>query len=309
MTAPEDDQVDVVDEAPARGLTARQVEYLLRPIGRRRVLQHRGNSHLSQQDVRAHLARVFGWGGWSYAILQHDVVEVLQVRNSNGNEAWEVTYLCRLRLTIRDPRGNELASFDDVGTGTSPKLPSKGDAHDFAAKVAVSIALKRAAANLGDQFGLSLYNKGQVEALTVFTLGHDDLAPGKETDDEQLPEQQALGHDDEGSQDPGDQPARQDSQEGQGGPPAAPRSPAPSTPAAVHLGPNATAPDYLAALRTVDTEAAVVGLKRDAGLAGLLEHEVTIPGRNGNPPQQVSLGQAFDVRLDWVVRANARPKG
>jgi hypothetical protein len=169
-------------------LSRAQVEQLLKPIAPERVLKDRdGLSHVSQQDVRAHLNRIFGFTGWSTEIVELKCVrdDVKDVPAKNGKPARTVpavTYLCRLRLVIQEPPPNDrnlrignsqphyLAVYEDVGTGTSPNLPDYGDAHDFAAKNAVSYALKRCATNLGDQFGLSLYNKGQTSALVRGTL-------------------------------------------------------------------------------------------------------------------------------------------
>jgi hypothetical protein len=169
-------------------LSRAQVEQLLKPIAPERVLKDRdGLSHVSQQDVRAHLNRIFGFTGWSTEIVELKCVrdDVKDVPAKNGKPARTVpavTYLCRLRLVIQEPPPNErnlrigndrphyLAVYEDVGTGTSPNLPDYGDAHDFAAKNAVSYALKRCATNLGDQFGLSLYNKGQTAPLVRGTL-------------------------------------------------------------------------------------------------------------------------------------------
>lgn len=178
-------------------LTREQVEQLLKPINPSRVLKDNdGRSHVSQQDVRAHLTRVFGFGGWSSEVLSLDVVGEEPTKTRAGKDAWLITYRCVLRLTIRDPQGNYLASFDDVGTGTSPSLPTKGDAHDFAAKVAVSIALKRAAINLGDGYGLSLYNKGQTAALVIATLVMPGQSEPGEIKDVQadVPQQVSLGN-------------------------------------------------------------------------------------------------------------------
>ncbi len=183
-------------------LTAEQVQTLLRPINPTRVLKDsKGMSHVSQQDIRAHLSRVFGFGGWSTQVL--DLVLIGQDRNmrtKDGKEVpsgWAVSYRCTLRLTVSDPDGRPVASFEDVGSGTSPNLPALGDAHDFAMKVAVSMALKRCATNLGDGFGLSLYNKGQTAPLVIGTL----VVPGGAGTDaaDDVPEQVSMGHDDAGS--------------------------------------------------------------------------------------------------------------
>lgn len=174
-------------------LAPEQVAQLLRPINPRRVLNANGMSHVSQQDVRAHLIRIFGFEGWDKEILElrciRDETTVLPAKNNKPErEVQAVTYLCRLRLTVRDPQGNVIKIAEDVGTGTSPNLPSYGDAHDFAAKNAVSYALKRCATDLGDQFGLSLYNKGQTAALVggLILKGSDDV-------ERDVPQQVDLG--------------------------------------------------------------------------------------------------------------------
>lgn len=180
-------------------LTSTQVRALLKPINPSRVLRdNKGMSHVSQQDIRAHLTRVFGFGGWSSEILHLDLVREAPGKDREGKDkGWAVTYRCVLRLIIRDPEAQTVASYEDVATGTSPNLPTLGDAHDFACKVAVSMALKRAATNLGDSFGLSLYNKGQLAPLVIGTLVMPD-GQGEDVS-EQVPEQISLGHDDAGS--------------------------------------------------------------------------------------------------------------
>ena len=48
--------------------------------------------------------------------------------------------------------------------------PQRGESHDMAVKTAESDAIKRAAINLGTQFGLSLYNNGSLKDIVVMTL-------------------------------------------------------------------------------------------------------------------------------------------
>ena len=86
-----------------------------------------------------------------------------QGKSKDGSrDVWTVCYRCDMRLTIRDPEGKLVKVIDDVGTGEAINQPSRGDAHDLAAKSAVSSALKRCAKDLGDQFGLGLYNDGSM---------------------------------------------------------------------------------------------------------------------------------------------------
>lgn len=153
-------------------LSDAQVAQLLKPINPSRVAVLDGLSHLEAYDVRAHLIRVFGFGGWSGDVLDMQCLYEQPTQTSKGKEAFKVAYRCTYRLTIRI-KGQELCSFTEVAVGES-LMPDfkRGDCHDMAAKTAESQALKRCAVNLGDQFGLSLYRKGSTVAVVKATLGH-----------------------------------------------------------------------------------------------------------------------------------------
>ena len=156
-------------------LKKEQVDALLRPIKPHRVLVANGQSHVPAYDVAAHLTRIFGFGGWDKEILSLMMVAEEETTTKGtaerpGRPAWTVTYACTLRLTVKDPSGAVLAVWDDGACGSSTQ-PVRGEAHDMALKSAISYALKRCAAfGLGDQFGLSLYNKGSMAALIGKTL-------------------------------------------------------------------------------------------------------------------------------------------
>lgn len=155
-----------------RGLTQQQVAVLLYPLDRGRV--HRdpgGNSYLPQQDIRAHLTRVFGFGNWSSHVLEVAKVHEAPAAKANGQPTAKIDCLWRatVRLEVRDQHGNHLATYEDAATGDAQNSMPLA-AHDLALKSAVSTALKRAATSLGDQFGLSLYNKGSLDAFVERTL-------------------------------------------------------------------------------------------------------------------------------------------
>ncbi|WP_327358399.1 Rad52/Rad22 family DNA repair protein [Streptomyces sp. NBC_01304] len=164
-----------------RGLNPVQLDYLLRPIDPNRVFETQGQSHLKAWDIRRHLNRFFGFGGWSYTTSAELVAEHRkddhQKKNYKTGEpygpkftAWTVVYRAKVRLIVRDPHGNELAHFEEYAAGDAVNQPSLGDAHDMAMKTAESQALKRCAVNLGDQFGLSLYADGTTAATVQATL-------------------------------------------------------------------------------------------------------------------------------------------
>jgi hypothetical protein len=181
----------------ARGtFTREQVGQLLQPIRPQRVLADgKGHSHVSQQDITAHLIRMFGFGNFDVEVLDATLVfetERVDPKTGEHNNRWDVCYKALVRLTVRNPEGLQVAFYENGSMGTAQNQ-SRGDGHDLAYKSAISLSIKRAAIALGDQFGLSLYNKGQLSALVIKTLvGHEDVV-GDIQDD--VPQQVALGND------------------------------------------------------------------------------------------------------------------
>jgi hypothetical protein len=180
------------------GFTRAQVDQLLRPINTDRVLRDgKGHSHVSQQDVLAHLVRIFGFGNFDTEIINVECVfETPRINDSTGKPSgrWDVCYRAAYRVIIKDEDGVEVCHFEDGSTATAENQ-RRGDAHDLAYKSALSLAKKRAVIPLGDQFGLSLYNKGQTAALIRGTL----ILPEGETTDRDVQEgvekQVSLGND------------------------------------------------------------------------------------------------------------------
>lgn len=164
-----------VAELPRRGrLSSAQIVQLLKPINERRVIWTDGHAHLAQQDVRAHLIRILGFGNFDIEITRLERVfeEALEPYEAHGRQItgrYNVCYLATVRLTIRNEWGETVAVYEDGSTGLAQKQ-TRGEGHDLAMKSAISVGIKRAATNLGDQFGLSLYNKSQLAALVIKTL-------------------------------------------------------------------------------------------------------------------------------------------
>jgi hypothetical protein len=179
------------------GFTRAQVDQLLQPINPRRVLKDgKNNSHVAQQDVTAHLIRIFGFGSFDVEIEGPDLVFEQPRVTDQGKQTgrWDVCYRAKATLTVKDPDGNVVCVCQGSATGTGENQ-KRGDAHDLALKTAESTAKKRAATNLGDQFGLSLYNKGQLTALVRGTLVlPDGEATGRDVQ-EGVEQQVSLGND------------------------------------------------------------------------------------------------------------------
>ncbi len=156
------------------GFTQKQVEALLKPINKKRVLQANGQSHVPAFDVAAHLTRIFGFGGWETENCEYRLAfEEFEMRKRDGREyrVWTVGYTASITLLVKDPQGNVIGRYSNGAGGDAVNQPTRGDAHHLAMTTAISTALKRCAAfGLGDQFGLSLYNKGMTDMLVGRTL-------------------------------------------------------------------------------------------------------------------------------------------
>lgn len=187
--------------------TASQIAQMLRPIADTRVLRDpKGHAHVSQQDVLAHLIRVFGFGNFDIDVLNTGMIfeesYEKQKKDQKGQPygdpytAWDVCYRAMVRLTVRDPQGNEMCHYENGSTATAQGQPSRGDAHDLSYKSAISLSIKRAAIALGDNWGLSLYNKGQLTALVKGTLvvPGTDVEPVEDMQDG-IARQVSLGND------------------------------------------------------------------------------------------------------------------
>jgi hypothetical protein len=174
-------------------LTEQQVGFLLQPIASNRVRNLRGMSHLEAWDVRRQLIRIFGFEGFTVETLALDMAHEngnpnYRKKNKAGEEygptytAWTIVYRAQVRLTVKTTDGQPIAVFEDAAAGDAINQPSVGDAHDLAMKTALSQALKRCAVNLGDQFGLSLYNDGSQNAVVMRSLAYMG-EPVKESED------------------------------------------------------------------------------------------------------------------------------
>jgi len=156
-------------------LSDEQVYVLLNDLNRARVANRSQGgaslSYLEAWDVKATLTKVFGFGGFSAELLEYRLentqpVEAVEWIGSQGNRTkrvkqdsegkpihnHQITVSARVQLHI-----HQLGAFYTEGAAASQTGPDFGEVMDFALKTAESDALKRAAINLGTQFGLSLY--------------------------------------------------------------------------------------------------------------------------------------------------------
>lgn len=161
-------------------LTPAQYAFLVAQIQDNRVRQLRGNSHLEAWDIRRHLIRAFGFGGFDIETKSLDLVAQIEhpPTQQGGKPRWTVVYRAEVRLIVKASDGTVLAVYEDGASGDSQNQPSLGDAHDQAMKTALSQGLKRCAVNLGDQFGLSLYNGGRVNSVVIRSLVHPEAPAG-----------------------------------------------------------------------------------------------------------------------------------
>lgn len=147
-----------------------QYEQLLKPLNGSRIAKRsqagRNLSYLEAWDVKAHLNRIFGFTNWSADVFSAE----LAFEDQNEKGQWQVGYKVIMCLRVNG------ATYSEAAVG-SASLPQRGEAHDMAIKTAESDALKRAAINLGTQFGLSLYNDGSTADVVGRTLDRNTVLP------------------------------------------------------------------------------------------------------------------------------------
>lgn len=154
------------------GFNHSQTSILLRRINPSRIEKRTQAgmklSYLSQHDVRAHLIRVFGFGGFD---LTTEEAHLAFEHQDDGK--WSVGYQVTMKLVVKDEHGTPVCTYSETAVGTSTQ-GRRGEAHDMAMKTASSDAMKRCAINLGDQFGLSLYDNGSTtEIVKAVLVGHE----------------------------------------------------------------------------------------------------------------------------------------
>jgi recombination DNA repair RAD52 pathway protein len=155
-------------------LTNPQIEQLLKGINPNRVASRRGGggkslSYVEAFDIKAHMIRIFGFAEWSWVVTSCELAfETLPTDTSRN---YEVGYRVIGELRIHSTG----AIYSEAAVGIAA-LPSRGEAHDMACKTGESDAFKRAAINLGDQFGLSLYKNGQTAPVVIATIENDEEA-------------------------------------------------------------------------------------------------------------------------------------
>jgi recombination DNA repair RAD52 pathway protein len=194
-------------------LNEQQRQFLLGDLQGFRVSQRaigggRKASYLEAYDVRRHLLRLFGFGNFDVRTLN---VQCVVDQPGTRENSWTVAYLATVELLVRGASG--MAVYSASAVGSSENQPSLAQAHDHALKTAESDALKRAAINLGTQFGLSLYQNGSLQDIVGRTLDVDQpadtVAEEPVVPEDQTPEQPTEAETSQDQDVPADESAAQ----------------------------------------------------------------------------------------------------
>lgn len=133
-------------------------------------------SYLQAWDVRTALIRIFGFGEWSAVTMDARVISTerdIEKTKSDGTKyttAFRITCQATVKLTIHQTGAEYSATAIASQSGADI-----GEVGDFAMKTAESDALKRAAMNLGTQFGLSLYDNGSTNDVVKLVFAPSQL--------------------------------------------------------------------------------------------------------------------------------------
>lgn len=154
-------------------LTEWQIRRILKAVAQDRIEAKQGLSYVPQQEVRAELTRTFGAGNWD--THAHDKELVYETNQPGTTEKtkdkmyWTVCYSVAVTLRIRSYTGLPIAEYTEYHAEENAPQPNRGEAHALALTSAVSYALRRAAIGIGDNMGLHLYDKGNLNPIILGT--------------------------------------------------------------------------------------------------------------------------------------------
>jgi DNA repair and recombination protein RAD52 len=145
------------------------IEELRKPLDPNRVRSRQGRGrgkfeYLAGHDVKRRASEIFGFGNWGHHVKALEEIAAVEVQNNDGKDGWHVGYRCHVSIWIRHSGG--VFSTDGIGYGDGVEYSAAAriTACELAMKEAETDALKRAFTDLGDQFGLILYAKGDEKA-------------------------------------------------------------------------------------------------------------------------------------------------
>lgn len=154
-------------------LTFEQVEELVKAINPAYVDKKQKLTYLAQHQARAEMNRIFGYGNWDVQAEAPELIYETQQPGTGQNSSkmyWLVAYRIRITVDIRDLWGMPVASYTGVHAEENAPQPNRGEAHALALTSVDSYALRRALINLGDRFGLGLYNGGSTAPHGQYTI-------------------------------------------------------------------------------------------------------------------------------------------
>ena len=119
----------------------------------------RSFSYIEAWHAIAEANRIFGFDAWDRETTDTRCVQERERKIGTGErmkDGWGVSYVCRVRITVRAGSDTVVREGTGAGHGIDADL---GQAHESAIKEAESDAMKRALMQFGNPFGLALYDK------------------------------------------------------------------------------------------------------------------------------------------------------
>ena len=174
-------------------LTFEQIDQLVMAINSAYVQSKQNNSYLAHHQARAEMNRIFGYLNWDEEVEEMKFAYE-EIITDNTDPRWpkerdKVTpkksstgayylsgYEGVVRVTIRDLWGMPLATYREYHFEENAIQPQRGEARSLAMTSVASYALRRALINMGDRFGLGLYNRGSQAPHGQYT---QQLFPGQ----------------------------------------------------------------------------------------------------------------------------------
>lgn len=149
-------------------LTFEQIDELVKAINPAYVSAKQGKSYLAQHQARAEMNRIFGYGNWD--LIEDAPVFLYEEQSEKNGVKWRVCYRMTVTVSVRDLWGMPVCTVTGTHAEANANLPDRSEAHGMALTSVSSYAFRRAMINLGDRFGLGLYDGGKTDAHGQYTI-------------------------------------------------------------------------------------------------------------------------------------------
>jgi len=135
-----------------------QIQKLETGLDPKMVSKKQGFSYIEGCQAVSNANEIFGYGRWN---TYFDVIKITTIPvDKNGKAGWKTAVVMKVKVTGWMANGHASWAHEDIGLGFATSYKDELETYDSAFKEAKTDGIKRCLRHMGNQFGNSLYFKG-----------------------------------------------------------------------------------------------------------------------------------------------------